>query len=223
MGGATYTATATATSGLRWPSARARRSVCTSAGANGSVCHLRRGGTCIVDANQAGNGNYNAATQVQQTFTVGKDTQTVSFTSTAPAAATVGGATYTPTATATSGLTVTITVDASSSSVCSISGGVVSFTATGTCVLDANQAGNGTYNAAPQVQQTFTVGKGSQTITFTSTSADGGQRRRGHLHRGGHRDLGPDGDVHLGLDRGLHLGGRQRLGLHLRRERHLHR
>ncbi len=76
-------------------------------------------------------------------------------------------ATYTPTATATSGLTVALTIDATSSAVCSISGGVVSFIATGNCVIDANQAGNGSYNAAPQVQQTFAVGKASQTISFT--------------------------------------------------------
>ena len=56
---------------------------------------------------------------------------------------------------AASGLTVTITIDASSTAgACSIAAGVVSFTAAGTCVVDANQAGNANYNAAPQVQQT---------------------------------------------------------------------
>ena len=70
-------------------------------------------GTCVLDANQAGSTNYNAATQVQQTFTVAKANQTVTFTSTAPASGTIGG-TYTPTATASSGLAVTITLDASS-------------------------------------------------------------------------------------------------------------
>ena len=54
----------------------------------------------MIDANQAGNANYNAAPQVQQTFAVGKGNQTITFTSTAPAGATVGGATYTATATA---------------------------------------------------------------------------------------------------------------------------
>ena len=46
----------------------------------------------MIDANQAGNANYNAAPQVQQSFAVGKGNQTISFTSTAPAAPTVGGA-----------------------------------------------------------------------------------------------------------------------------------
>ena len=45
-----------------------------------------------IDANQAGNANYNAAPQVQQSFPVAKGDQTITFTSTAPAGATVGGA-----------------------------------------------------------------------------------------------------------------------------------
>jgi uncharacterized repeat protein (TIGR02543 family) len=83
--------------------------------------------------------------------------QTISFTSTAPSSARASGATYTAQATASSGLSVTISVDASASSVCSISSGVVSFLAAGTCVLNANQSGNSTYSAAEQVQQSFAV------------------------------------------------------------------
>ena len=223
VGGATYTAAATANSGLTVAFSSGSTSVCTSGGTNGSVFTFVGSGSCIVDANQAGNGNWNAASQAQQTFTVNKNNQTVSFSTAAPGAATVGGANYTPAATATSGLAVTITVDNSSSSVCSISGGAVSFQATGSCVLDANQAGNGTYNAAPQVQQTFTVGKGSQSDHLQLHGAERSERRRGHLHRRGHRFVRADGHVHLGLGHGLHVGGHQRLGLHLRRERHLHR
>ena len=70
---------------------------------------------------------------------------------------TVGGATYTATATATSGLAAALTIDASATSVCSISAGVVTFIAAGTCVIDANQAGNANWNAATQAQQSFTV------------------------------------------------------------------
>ena len=36
----------------------------------------------------------------------------------------------------------------------------------GTCTIDANQAGNANYNAAPQVSRAFTIAKGNQTITF---------------------------------------------------------
>jgi hypothetical protein len=60
-------------------------------------------------------------------------------------------------ATATSGLAVTLTVDATAGTVCSISSGVVSFKAVGSCVIDVNQAGNGDFAAAPQLQQSFAV------------------------------------------------------------------
>jgi hypothetical protein len=84
--------------------------------------------------------------------------QTITFTSPKPTNAVVGGPTYTPVATGgASGNPVVITVDATSSAVCLISSGVVSFISFGTCTLDANQAGDATYLAAPQVQQSFTV------------------------------------------------------------------
>ena len=167
-GGATYTPTATATSGLAVTITLDGTSTgCTlSAG----VISFTAGGTCVVDANQAGSTNWNAATQVQQSITVNKANQTISFTSTAPANATVGGATYTAAATATSGLAVTFS--SGSTSVCTsggTNGSVFTFVGAGTCIVDANQAGNGTWNPAPQVQQTFTV-KSNQTITFTSTN-----------------------------------------------------
>ena len=168
VGSSSYTPTATASSGLTV--AITLDSTSTGCALTSGVVSFPHAGTCVIDFNQPGNGTYAAAAQKQQSITIGKASQTVSFTSTAPTSATVGGAKYTPTATATSGLAVAITVDSSSSSICSISSGVVSFNAAGTCTLDANQAGNGDYNAAAQVQQKVTVGKGSQTITFTSTA-----------------------------------------------------
>jgi hypothetical protein len=89
-------------------------------------------------------------------YFVSATSQTITFTSTAPTDAQVGDGTYTPTATATSGLPVIITLDGTSTG-CALASGVVSFTAPGTCVIDANQPGNATYSAAPQVQQSFTV------------------------------------------------------------------
>ncbi|MGX9462715.1 Ig-like domain-containing protein, partial [Shewanella sp. A14] len=60
------------------------------------------------------------------------------------------------TASASSGLTPVFT--SSTTGVCTItSAGVVSFNATGSCTINVNQAGNGSYLAAPQVSQTFTV------------------------------------------------------------------
>jgi hypothetical protein len=123
----------------------------------------------MIIGSQAGNGTYQAATQVQQSLTVSLRTQSVSFTSTPPGAAVVGGATYQVTAVATSGLAVTFSVAPASSGVCTVSGSTVTMIGAGTCTVNANQAGNGMYQAAPQVQQSFTVNRGPQTITFTST------------------------------------------------------
>jgi hypothetical protein len=81
--------------------------------------------------------------------------QTLSFTSTTPASATVG-TTYAPAATASSGLPAVISIDASGSG-CALVGGLVTFTAAGTCVIDADQAGNNWNAPAPQVQQTMIV------------------------------------------------------------------
>lgn len=97
--------------------------------------------------------------------------QSITFTSSAPSAATVGGATYNVTATGgASGNPVTFSIDATASAVCSIAGSTVSFIGTGTCVIDANQAGNANYATAAQVQQSFTVSaattKTNQSITF---------------------------------------------------------
>jgi hypothetical protein len=84
--------------------------------------------------------------------------QTITFTSKAPTAAVAGGPTYTVKASATSGLAVTVSVDPSSTSVCSLSGEVVSFTAAGTCTLEANQAGDAGYAPAAAVTQSIVVG-----------------------------------------------------------------
>lgn len=66
------------------------------------------------------------------------------------------GRQHTPTATATSGLPVTLTLDASSTG-CTFNGGVLSFDSLGTCVVNANQPGDATHPAAPQVQRSISI------------------------------------------------------------------
>ncbi len=162
VNGSTYTVTATGgASGNAVTFTSATPSVCTVAG---STVSFGGAGTCTINANQAGNADYLAAGQVQQSFAVTKNDQSISFTSTAPAAATFGGS-YSATATATSGLPVTFSTD--TASVCTVSaGGSVSFVGVGVCHVNADQGGNGAYNAAPQVQQSFNVAKANQTITW---------------------------------------------------------
>jgi alpha-tubulin suppressor-like RCC1 family protein len=121
-------------------------------------------GICTIAADQAGNANYNAATQVTQTFSVGQASQSITL-GAAPNQLVVGG-TGTLSAAASSGLPVTF--NSLTTGVCTVSGNTVSAFAFGTCTIAANQAGNANYSAAVQVQQSVTVGRASQAITFTS-------------------------------------------------------
>ncbi|MBA3041593.1 MAG: fibronectin type III domain-containing protein, partial [Rhizobiaceae bacterium] len=66
--GTSPTLTASATSGLTPTFSSATTGVCTIS--SGGVLNFVTTGSCTINANQAGNASYNAATQVQQTFTV---------------------------------------------------------------------------------------------------------------------------------------------------------
>ena len=94
---------------------------------------------------------------VDGTFHVAKASQSIVFTSEAAVDPKVGD-TYVPSAGATSGLDVTIAIDAASATICSISGGTVTFDAVGLCLVNADQAGDANWNAATQVQQPIGVG-----------------------------------------------------------------
>ena len=99
--------------------------------------------------------------------------QTIGFTSTPPASPLIGD-TYTVTANSSSGLPVDFSIDSNSTSGCTVDAtGLVTFTApSGSCIIDANQQGNGSYAPAPQQQQTVTVFQsicGQQTINAAST------------------------------------------------------
>ncbi|HEY4095932.1 MAG TPA: right-handed parallel beta-helix repeat-containing protein, partial [Baekduia sp.] len=128
-------------------------------------------GTCTIDADQAGELGFVAAVQQQQSFEVARGAQTITFTSDAPTDAAVGG-TYDLTATGgASGKPVTFSIDqASDTDTCMITDATVSFTGPGSCVIDADQADNDSYDAAGQQQQSFDIARGAQTITFTSSA-----------------------------------------------------
>ncbi len=133
--------------------------VCTVSGTNGTTVNYTATGTCVVDANQAGSTGFSSATQVQQSIASGLLTQTITYTG--PTTGVVG----TPgTLSATGGGSpnpVVFTVDETSGAgVCNVTGTngtTVNYTAAGNCVIDANQAGTGSYAAANQVQQTIVV------------------------------------------------------------------
>jgi hypothetical protein len=50
-----------------------------------------------------------------------------------------------------------VTFTSTTTSICTVSGTTATFIASGTCTIDANQAGNSTYVAATMVPQSFTV------------------------------------------------------------------
>src|SRR5258708_5194675 len=101
--------------------------------------------------------------------------QSISFTSVPPSAPAAGGTYVVAARGGGSGNPVTFSIDLSStSSACSISGSTVTFRQLGSCVIDANQAGSGKYQAAPQAQQTITVSAHTQSISFTAPSTGSG-------------------------------------------------
>jgi hypothetical protein len=127
-------------------------------GANGTTVSYLAAGSCVIDANQAGNANYQAAPEIQRTITVSAARQAISFT--APVSGPVGGSATLSATGGGSGDPVVFTVVSGGTAVCSVSGAngtTVSYLAAGSCVIDANQAGNANYQAAPQVPQTITV------------------------------------------------------------------
>jgi len=56
-------------------------------------------------------------------------------------------------------------LSSTTSGVCTLNGSTFTFLTTGTCTVKADQAGNSTYSAAPQATQSWTVGKGSVTLS----------------------------------------------------------
>lgn len=104
------------------------------------------------------------------------------------------GTSPTLSATASSGLTVGFS--SATTGVCTItSGGTLTFVTAGSCTIDADQAGNGSWNAATQVSQTFavnaivpgtptigtaTAGDSQASVTFTAPASSGGAAITGY-------------------------------------------
>jgi hypothetical protein len=121
-------------------------------------------GTVVVAANQAGNSNYTAATQVTHSIVVNLTSQTITFTP--PATVTFGVAPIALSATGgPSGNPVTFSVISGPGL---ISGNSLTITGAGTIVVAANQAGNSTYSAAPAIQQSIVVNKAASGVSLAS-------------------------------------------------------
>jgi hypothetical protein len=150
--------TATASSGLTVVYTSTTPTVCSVAGALASSLIS---GSCTIEATQAGNTLYSAAPAVYRSYWVNHATQTITFPSvpTQVALTSVG-----LTATASSGLAVTYT--STTPTVCTVSGATASSLVSGTCTIEATQAGNGAYGPATPVSRSFWVNHAAQTIAF---------------------------------------------------------
>ena len=157
---------ANASSGLTVTYSSTTLSVCTVIPATG-VLTLLGAGTCTIAANQAGNGTYcGRPPQVTQDVAVSLNPQTIAFVA-APTGVTVGASGVSVSATATSGLPVAYS--STTPSICTVdaSTGALTLLGIGTCTIAADQAGDGTYEAAVQV----TPGRGRRCHTRAVASA----------------------------------------------------
>ena len=130
-------------------------------------------GTCIWAGgpNPGSRGSFSGTKQTQTL-----SPQTIGAISFSTATIAVGG-TITASAIATSGLAVSFS--STTPTICTVSGNTVTGVAPGTCIVAADQAGNASYSAAPQITQSIadvlpvlTLSK-SGTGSGTVTSADG--------------------------------------------------
>jgi hypothetical protein len=117
--------------------------------------HIAGAGVVTLRASQPGDGNYNAAADVDRTFTIAQASQTITF---APLADRIFGE---------PGFTVSASGGASGNAVifsasgpCAasgVNGTTISLIGIGTCIVTASQAGNANYLAAPDVSRAFRV------------------------------------------------------------------
>src|SRR5207244_2893070 len=119
------------------------------------------------------------------TLTVGKASQAITFA--ALANRNFSAAPVSLGATTSSGLAIAFSTP--TSAVCTVSGTSFTMVAAGTCTLNANQAGDDNYAAAPQVQRSFTItavapdapvlssalpGNTQASFAFTAPASNGG-------------------------------------------------
>ncbi|HYG02417.1 MAG TPA: choice-of-anchor tandem repeat GloVer-containing protein [Chryseosolibacter sp.] len=128
----------------------------------GNTVTIHNAGTAVLTASQPGSKNYHPAA-VEQTLTVNKASQTVSFD--ALSEKTFGDAAFALAASSSAELPVTYT--SSNPGVATVSDGIVTIVGAGSTVITASQAGDDNYLPATEVPQNLVVNKLQQVITFT--------------------------------------------------------
>ena len=159
--GGTIPLSATADSGLTVSFASTTPSVCT---VSGTTATMVAPGTCTIQATQAGNATYAAATLVSVNYTINQDTQTITYAPSLTTYTYLSTTTFALSATSTSGLTVSFA--STTPATCTVSGTTATLVAPGTCTIQATQAGNTDYAAATLVSVNYTISPAAQTITY---------------------------------------------------------
>ena len=154
-----FTVGATSNSGL--PVTFSSAGACTNTGATFTM--TTGTGTCTLKYDQAGDSNYNAATQVTESITPQKANQTITLG--ALTNKTFGDPDFNVSGTASSNLALSFTAGGQ----CTVAGNTVHLTGAGSCTITASQAGNADYNAAPDVQRSFNIGKAATNTSVTSS------------------------------------------------------
>jgi uncharacterized repeat protein (TIGR01451 family) len=97
-------------------------------------------------------------------YSITKANQTITFATLSNK--TYGDADFTVSATASSGLAVSF----SASGNCTVTDNTVSITGAGSCTITASQGGDSNYNAASNVERTFSIAKAAATVTLSNLS-----------------------------------------------------
>ncbi|WP_345293493.1 autotransporter domain-containing protein [Luteimonas vadosa] len=135
--------------------------VCT---VSGTTVTMQAAGSCMLTADQAGDANYEAAPQVQLTVQIGRSAQAITNFAANPASPTyVPGGTFAVSATP-GASSSPVVFGSTTPSVCTVTGSTVAMQSAGTCTLTADQAGDASYQAAPQVVLNAQIRAGSQAL-----------------------------------------------------------
>lgn len=135
---------------------------------SGNTVQINGAGTCVITASQAGNANYLAAVDVNQSLTVNQAAQTISFSPLSSKLITDLPFTLNATGGASGN---SVTYISSNAAVASITGNTVTINGAGITNITASQSGNINYQAAMDVTQVLEVNLLSQTITFNALSS----------------------------------------------------
>ena len=125
------------------------------------------GSSCVVTATKAGDSNYESITSVAMTITINKIAQATLQLVNLPT--TEVGEFDLVTAGGSGPGAVTYSIVSAGTANCSIVDGKLLSTVAGTCVVKASKAASTNYTAISSADQTITVTKLNQDVTFTST------------------------------------------------------